>query len=48
MADDKTIVGGQDRSRIAANEPYEVSYFAQRFGALGGHRLGTCMSASRD
>jgi hypothetical protein len=32
MSDDKTKVGGQDRSRVAGNEPYEVSYFAQKHG----------------
>ncbi len=32
MADDKSKVGGQDRSRVSAEEPYEVSYFAQKHG----------------
>jgi hypothetical protein len=32
MADDKTKVGGADRSRVAGGEGYEVSYFAQKHG----------------
>ena len=32
MADDKTKQGGQDRSRVAASEPYEVEYFASKHG----------------
>ena len=32
MADDKSKQGEQDRSRVAANEPYEVEYFARKHG----------------
>lgn len=32
MADDKSQIGGPDRNRIAADEPYEVSYFASKHG----------------
>jgi hypothetical protein len=32
MADDKTKQGGQDRNRVAGNEPYEVEYFASKHG----------------
>jgi hypothetical protein len=34
MADDKNNVGGQDRSRVSASEPYEVEYFAQKHGIM--------------
>ena len=30
MADDKSIIGEPDRSRVAKNERYEVSDFASR------------------
>ncbi|MDB5507461.1 MAG: hypothetical protein JWR75_2099 [Devosia sp.] len=32
MADDKTKTGAADRSKVAANEQYEVAYFASRHG----------------
>ncbi len=32
MPDDKSSRGAQDRSRISADEPYEVYYFAGRHG----------------
>lgn len=32
MADSKTKRGGADRRRVAANQPYEVSYFARKHG----------------
>ncbi|MDB5318330.1 MAG: hypothetical protein JWO24_4174 [Rhodospirillales bacterium] len=32
MADDKMKRGGADRQRVAANEPYEVEYFARKHG----------------
>jgi hypothetical protein len=32
VADDKTKRGGGDRSRVAAGEGYEVSYFAPKHG----------------
>jgi hypothetical protein len=32
MADDKTKRGGPDRARVAADEGYEVSYFARKHG----------------
>jgi hypothetical protein len=35
MADDKSNIGEPDRSRVSANEPYEVSYFAQKHGISG-------------
>jgi hypothetical protein len=30
MADNKSNRGKQDRARVAAGEPYEVTYFAQK------------------
>jgi hypothetical protein len=30
MSDDKTKVGGQDRSRVALGQPYEVEDFHQK------------------
>ncbi|MDX6806691.1 DUF3606 domain-containing protein [Terrihabitans rhizophilus] len=30
MSDDKTKKGQQDRGRVAANEDYEVRYFAEK------------------
>lgn len=32
MADDKTKRGGNDRSRVAGGEGYEVHYFARKHG----------------
>ena len=32
MADDKNNQGAQDRSRVAGDEDYEVSYFANKHG----------------
>ena len=32
MADDKSKRGSGDRSRVAAGEGYEVSYFARKHG----------------
>ena len=32
MPDDKTKVGEPDRSRVAAEQNYEVRYLAQKFG----------------
>jgi hypothetical protein len=32
VADDKSIVGGQDRARVAGGEDYEVQDFASRHG----------------
>ena len=32
MADDKNIVGAQDRVRVAGDEDYEVQAFARRHG----------------
>ena len=32
MADDKTNVGWQDRSRVSGEEGYEVRYFAEKHG----------------
>lgn len=32
MADDKTKRGATDRRRVAADEPYEVGYFARKHG----------------
>lgn len=32
MADDKSIIGGADRRQVAADEAYEVEYFARRHG----------------
>ena len=30
MPDDKSKTGGQDRARVAAEQPYEVAYFAEK------------------
>lgn len=30
MADDKSKVGTQDRAKVAADQDYEVQYFAQK------------------
>jgi len=32
MAADKSKRGGADRRQVAANEPYEVTYFARKHG----------------
>lgn len=32
MADDKTLRGPQDSSRIALGEDYEVAYWTKKFG----------------
>jgi len=32
MADDKSLRGPQDRTRIAIGEDYEVAYWCDRFG----------------
>ena len=32
MADDKSNVGGQDRSRVSGSEDYEVRHFAEANG----------------
>ncbi|WP_375457942.1 DUF3606 domain-containing protein [uncultured Enterovirga sp.] len=32
MADDKTKRGARDRATVAAEEPYEVRYFARKHG----------------
>lgn len=32
MSDSKSNTSGQDRSRVAADQPYEVAYFAERHG----------------
>ena len=32
MSDDKSKVGGQDRSRVSVEEPYEVEHFARKHG----------------
>ena len=32
MPDDKTKVGEPDRSRVAADQDYEVEYFAEKYG----------------
>lgn len=32
MADNKSDRGGRDRSRVAANQPYELGYFARKHG----------------
>lgn len=32
MPDDKTKTDARDRSKVAADEPYEVEYFAEKHG----------------
>ena len=34
MPDDKSKPGGQDRTRIDVNEPYELRDWAHKFGVL--------------
>ena len=34
MPDDKSKPGGQDRTRINVNEPYELRDWARKFGVL--------------
>jgi hypothetical protein len=31
MTDDKSKTGGQDRSRVSANEDYEIQYLQKKF-----------------
>ena len=33
MPDDKSKIGGQDKSRVAENEEYEIQYLVQKTGA---------------
>lgn len=32
MSDDKSEIGGRDRSRVAGDQVYEVRHFAERHG----------------
>lgn len=32
MSDDKSIIGGRDRSRVAGGQDYELDDFAQKHG----------------
>ena len=47
MSDDKSQRGEPDRSRISVSEPYEVKYWANRFGVTpeelkdAVHKAGT-------
>lgn len=44
MADDKTLRGGQDRSRISMGEDYEVDYWTQELG-VSRERLQQAIAA---
>ncbi len=44
MADDKTNTGGQDRSRIAMSEDYEVAYWTKKF-RVGREELAAAVAA---
>ena len=35
MADDRTLKGPQDRSKISLSEDYEVRYWCEKFGVTG-------------
>ncbi|SFZ80799.1 Protein of unknown function [Devosia enhydra] len=50
MADDKSKIGGQDRQRVAANQQYEVKYFAQkhRISAADAREVIQQAGGSRD
>jgi uncharacterized protein DUF3606 len=37
MPDDKTKVGEPDRNRVAADQDYEVEYFAEKYGLRPQH-----------
>jgi fibrillarin-like rRNA methylase len=37
MADDKSKTGSADRSRVSAEEDYEVSYLARKFATTSSH-----------
>jgi hypothetical protein len=39
MADDKSKRGAQDRRRVSASEPYEVSYFKRKHGITAEQAL---------
>ena len=47
MADDKTKVGGQDRTRINVNEDYEVDDWAESLGVTR-ERLREAVAAVGD
>lgn len=32
MSDNKNLIGSQDRSRVSAEQQYELSYFAEKHG----------------
>ncbi len=40
MADNKSKIGGQDRSRVAGRQDYEVQHFAERQGISAGRARG--------
>lgn len=44
MADDKTLRGSQDASRIALGEDYEVRYWTDKFG-VSAEELRTAVAA---
>lgn len=46
--DDKSKRGAQDRSRVAANEPYEVNYFARKHGITAGQAREIIQQAGPD
>lgn len=47
MADDKSKLGGQDRSRVPAEERYEVSYFGHKHGISSEEARGIIEEAGR-
>jgi hypothetical protein len=48
MADDKTKTGAGDRSRVAANEGYELSYFARKHGLTKADAAGLIERVGND
>lgn len=47
MADNKSMTGGQDRSRINVNEDYEVQYWKDKFN-VSADRLREAVNAVGD
>lgn len=47
MADNKSMIGGQDRSRINMNEDYEVQYWKDKF-KVSADRLREAVNAVGD
>ena len=46
MPDDKNNHGAQDHARVAAAQPHEVAYFAQKIIEANGPSLRACDAAA--